>query len=32
VPLEKTAGKRKTVPLNHPWIHSARHVGTSLGD
>ncbi len=32
VPLEKTAGKRKTVPLNHPWIQSARHVGTSLGD
>ena len=32
VPLEKTAGKRKTVPLNHPWILSARHVGTSLGD
>jgi ATP-dependent phosphofructokinase / diphosphate-dependent phosphofructokinase len=32
VPLEKTAGKRKAVPLNHPWIESARHVGTSLGD
>ena len=32
VPLEKTAGKRKTVPLNHPWIQSARHVGTNLGD
>ena len=32
VALEKVAGKRKTVPLNHPWIQSARHVGTSLGD
>ncbi len=32
VPLEKVAGKRKTVPLDHPWIKSARHVGTSLGD
>jgi 6-phosphofructokinase 1 len=32
VPLEKTAGKRKAVPPNHPWIQSARHVGTSLGD
>ena len=32
VPLEKVAGKRKTVPLDHPWIHSARLVGTGLGD
>jgi ATP-dependent phosphofructokinase / diphosphate-dependent phosphofructokinase len=32
VPLEKVAGKRKTVPLDHPWLESARHVGTSLGD
>jgi ATP-dependent phosphofructokinase / diphosphate-dependent phosphofructokinase len=32
VPLEKVAGKRKTVPLDHPWIASARLVGTSLGD
>jgi 6-phosphofructokinase 1 len=32
VPLEKVAGKRRTVPLDHPWIQSARHVGTSLGD
>lgn len=32
VPLEKVAGKRKTVPLDHPWIKSARHVGTNLGD
>jgi phosphofructokinase-like protein len=32
VPLEKVAGKRKVVPLDHPWITSARLVGTSLGD
>jgi 6-phosphofructokinase 1 len=32
VALEKVAGKRKSVPLDHPWIQSARHVGTSLGD
>lgn len=32
VPLEKVAGKRKTVPLDHPWIESARRVGTCLGD
>ncbi|HEV2394352.1 MAG TPA: ATP-dependent 6-phosphofructokinase [Verrucomicrobiae bacterium] len=32
VPLEKVAGKRKTVPADHPWIASARSVGTSLGD
>jgi 6-phosphofructokinase 1 len=32
VPLEKVAGKRRTVPLDHPWIQSARLVGTALGD
>jgi 6-phosphofructokinase len=32
VPLEKVAGKVKTVPLAHPWIESARRVGTCLGD
>ena len=32
VPLEKVAGKIKTVPLDHPWIESARRVGTCLGD
>jgi 6-phosphofructokinase len=31
VPLEQVVGKRKTVPLDHPWIESARHVGTSMG-
>jgi 6-phosphofructokinase len=32
VPLEKVAGKRKIVPPNHPWIDTARRVGTCLGD
>lgn len=32
VPLEKVAGKRKIVPLDHPWIASARRVGTRFGD
>jgi 6-phosphofructokinase 1 len=32
VPIEHVAGLRKQVPLNHPWIASARAVGTCLGD
>ena len=32
VPLEKVAGKRKAVPADHPWIETARHVGTCMGD
>jgi 6-phosphofructokinase 1 len=32
VSLKKIVGKRKTVPLDHPWIESARRVGTNLGD
>ena len=32
VPLEEVAGNRKLVPLGHPWILTARRVGTSLGD
>jgi 6-phosphofructokinase len=32
VPLEQVAGKRKTVPLDHPWVKSARRVGICLGD
>jgi 6-phosphofructokinase len=31
VPLEDVAGKRKTVPLDHPWIQAALKVGTCLG-
>ena len=32
VPLEEVAGVKKRVPLDHPWIHTARKVGTNLGD
>lgn len=32
VPLEKVAGRKKTVPLDHPWIESARRVGTCFGE
>jgi len=32
VPIKDVAGKRRTVPLNHPWIDSARQVGTNMGD
>ena len=29
--LEEVAGKKKLVPPDHPWVSSARLVGTSLG-
>lgn len=32
VPLEQVVGKRKTIPLDHPWIDTARNLGVSLGD
>ena len=32
VPLEKVAGKRKSVPPDHQWIDTARRVGTCMGD
>ncbi len=32
VPLEEIVGRRKTVPIDHPWIRSARQVGTAFGD
>ena len=32
VPLEDVAGRRKLVPVDHPWVATARHVGTCLGD
>lgn len=31
VPLEEVAGRKKTVPADHPWIASARLVDTCLG-
>ncbi len=32
VPLEEVAGRRKTIPPDHTWLATARHVGTCLGD
>jgi nitroreductase len=32
VPIAEVAGKLKLVPTDHPWVASARRVGTSLGD
>lgn len=32
VPLKDVVGKRKIVPLDHPWIASARAVHTCMGD
>lgn len=32
VPLEQVAGKKKIVPLDHPWLDTARLVETCLGD
>lgn len=32
IDLEEVAGRRKTVPLDHPWIESARRLGVCLGD
>ncbi len=32
IPLEEIVGKRRTVPLDHPWIKTARDIGICLGD
>jgi ATP-dependent phosphofructokinase / diphosphate-dependent phosphofructokinase len=32
VKLEDVAGKVKTVPPDHPWVTSARRVGTCMGN
>ena len=32
VPLDQNSGVHKPIPLDHPWIESARQVGTCLGD
>jgi len=32
VPLEDVVGEEKPVPLDHPWITSARHLGTVFGN
>ncbi len=31
VPLKEIIGKRKNVPLDHPWIESVQRIGISLG-
>ncbi len=32
VPLGRVVGKRKTVPLDHSWVQTARDMGVSLGE
>jgi 6-phosphofructokinase 1 len=32
VPLEEVVGEAKIIPLDHPWITGARHVGIVFGD
>lgn len=32
VPLKKVAGRTKSVPRDHPWVDTARHLGVALGD
>jgi ATP-dependent phosphofructokinase / diphosphate-dependent phosphofructokinase len=32
VALEEVVNKRRTVPLDHTWVKTARRVGTCLGD
>jgi 6-phosphofructokinase 1 len=32
VPLDQVIGKTKQVPPDHPWLTSARELGTAMGD
>jgi 6-phosphofructokinase 1 len=32
VPLAEVVNKRKAVPLDHPWLRTARDIGVCLGD
>lgn len=32
IPLEEVVGKRKNVPLDHPWLQTARDLDICLGD
>ncbi len=32
VPLQEVVGKRKTVPLDHPWLRAALETGSCLGN
>ncbi len=31
VPLKDIVGKKKVVPVDHPWVEAARNLGTCLG-
>ena len=32
VPLDRIVGRRKTVPIDHGWVKSARDIGVCMGD
>jgi ATP-dependent phosphofructokinase / diphosphate-dependent phosphofructokinase len=32
VPLQEVIGRHKQIPIDHPWLESARRIGVSLGD
>lgn len=32
IPLDQVAGRTKTVPLDHPWVKTARHLSIALGE
>ena len=32
IPLESVAGKTRNIPLDSPWLRSARDIGTYFGD
>jgi 6-phosphofructokinase len=32
IPISKVVNKRKYIPISHPWLESARQVGTCLGN
>lgn len=31
VPLKEVVGRRKLVPIDHPWVNTARSIGVCLG-
>jgi 6-phosphofructokinase 1 len=32
LPLDEVAGRRKMVPIDHPWVRTARSLGICMGD
>ena len=32
MPLQDVVGKRKLVPVDHPWVKTARNIGVCMGD